>query len=503
MTVATPRAARGRGHGTRGVHGARGDRVWRLPVLALVVLSLVGAGLADRTVGSPSSSPPTVLASAAAPVGAESSSWYCTGGTGTASGAASGTLYLVNIGRQAVTGTVTVVDDAGSSASAAVTVAAGSETTVVPSQVVQGDWLASTVDLDGGGVTVSELVDGPQGWAQAPCATTTSPRWYFASGSTANGSTLYVSLFNPTTTAAVVDLTFVTAQGVSQPQAFEGLVVAPGALVVAGVASYVQDQPSVSTIVEARSGRVVAGELEEHTVGGVSGLSLRLGSPTLESRWILPRTVDVTDGTSKMVVFNPSSVSQRVTVTVQLPSGPVAPYVHEVPADTTWTLVTSRSIRIPPNTDYATTVSSAAGPGVVVDRVVQSSSAGVVPQWGAVSAVGVGAASTPSRQWVVPTPAVPASPPVAGAAPFALALQNPGSRAVTVSVSTVTPAGDHRLTVLRIPPGVFTVVEPATLAVTSSDPLVLRSSGPLAAMEDESPAGMPGAVALPAIPQGE
>jgi hypothetical protein len=412
----------------------------------------------------------------------------------------------VNAGGQAVSGTVTVADAAGSSATSSVTVPAGRETTLVPSRIERGDWLASQIQLGGGGVTVSEMVDGPQGWAEAPCASTTSPTWYFASGSTVNGSTLYVSLFNPTRTVAVVDLTFATAQGVSMPEPFEGLVVAPGALVVAGVASYVQDQSSVSTIVQARSGRVVAAELEEHDVGGVSGLSLRLGTTALQARWTLPRTVNVTGGTSETVIFNPSSSSQLVKVTVRLPSGPVAPYVHDVSSDTAWTLVTSRSIRIPANTDYVTTVTSTGGPGVVVDRVVQSSSAGAVPQWGAVSAVEARAASAPSRRWVIPTPALPASPPEVGASPFALALQNPGIRAVTVSVSRVTPTGDRRLgrvPLLRIPAKSFTVVEPTTLQLAGSDPLLLRSSGPLNAMEDVSPAGMPGVVALPAIPQGE
>ena len=352
-------------------------------------------------------------------------------------------------------------------------------------------------------MTVSELVDGPLGWAEAACASTTSPAWYFASGSTSAGSSLYVSLFNPTSTEAVVDLTFVTEQGVTKPQPFEDLVVAPGALVVVGVASYVQDQSSVSTIVQAGSGRVVAEELEEVDAGGLSGLSLRLGSPVPESRWVLPGTVDVTGGLSEVVVFNPCPVSQQVKVKVQLPSGPVAPFVREVSPDTAWTLVTSRSTRIPANTDYATTV-VADGPGVVVDRVVQSSSAGAVPQWGAVSAVGAASATIPSRVWTVSTPVVPASPPESGAAPYALTLQNLGDRTLTVSVSKVTPAGDRRLgrvPRLRIPPREFAVVEPTTLRPAGKDPLRLRSTGPLAAMEDVSPVGAPGIVALAAIPE--
>jgi len=479
-----------------------------LPVLVVVVLSLLAAGLVDRDTRSRPAFSPAIPASLAAPVGAESSSWYCAAGTGNPGGAAAGTLYMVNVGPHVVTGKMTVVNETGNSGTVAVSVPAGGEITAVPGDVVHGNWLSSTVALDGGGVTVSELVEGAAGWAEAPCASTTSPTWYFASGSTGNGSTLYVSLFNPTTTVAVVDLTFVTPEGLSMPPPFEGLVLAPGRMVVAGVASYVQDQPSFSTIVQARSGRVVAEEVEEHAVGGVSGLSLRLGAPAPEQRWILPRTVDVTGSTAEMVVLNPSSASQRVTVHVELPSGTVAPYVHELPSHTTWTLVTSGLIRIPLSTDYAVTVSSSGGPGVVVGRVVQSSSAGVVPQWGAVSAVPAVVATVPSERWVVPTAVAPSpiSVPEPRVGPLALALENPGRRAVNMSVLEVTHSGDHlfgHVPVLRIPPGSFTVVEPTTLEPAGSHPLLLRSNGPLVAMEDGSPAGVAGVVSLAAIPLGK
>ena len=54
---------------------------------------------------------------------------------------------------------------------------------------------------------------------------------------------------------------------------------------------------------------------------------------------------------------------------------------------------------------------------------------------------------------------------------------------------------------LRIPPGVFTVIEQDVLAQAGSDALVIEADGPLAAMEEGVPAGVPGAVALAAIPQ--
>jgi Family of unknown function (DUF5719) len=500
--VTTPGPATAAGP-RRTVRAARSLGSWRWPVLAFLAVVLVGAGLIDAAVGSGVPPTPATLASAGAPDGSESSSWYCTGGTG-GSGAAGATVELVNSGGQAVSGTVTVVNDQGASGTAPVTVPAGGQVAVATDQVEQGNWLAAAVDLNGGGVVASEIVEGSTGWAQAPCASTTASDWYFASGATNNGSLLYVSLFNPTSTVSVVNLAFVTPRGLVRPQPFEGLVVDPGQLVVAGVASFVQGASSVSTIVQAGSGRVVASELEVHNVGGRSGLSLRLGSPVTENEWSVPRTIYVTGTATTLEIFNPTAVPEKVTVTVQLPSGPVSPFEQQLAADTTWSLVTSSSTRIPAGTDFATTVRASGGSGVVVDRVVTGPTAGVVPQWGAVSAVGQAAGEIESRQWILPSLDAPATPAEAGAKPFALALQNLGTGDVTVSVGRITPSGIQPLAglpELRIPGGAFTVVEPTTLGKEGSDPLVVRASGPLSAMEDGVPAAMPGVVALAGIPQ--
>jgi hypothetical protein len=482
--------------------------IWRIPVLVIVVVALVGAGLVAWAVGVPASGPPpppAALAAAAAPADAQSSSWYCTGGTGTAGSAANATLYLVNASAHPVSGTVTVVSGPGQSTTAPVTVGADSETTVVPESIRQGTWLASDVDLDGGGVAVSEVVDGPLGWSEAPCASVTSAQWYFASGSTVNGSTLFVSVFNPMSTPAVVDLSFLTPSGQLQPQPFEGLVLAPRALVVAEVASYVQDQSSVSTVVEARSGRVVAAELEERSVGPTVGLSLRLGSPAPAARWTLPRSVNVTGGRTSIVVFNPGTATERVSVRVRLPAGPVAPFVTKLAPDSTWTLVTSSSDRIPPNTDYSTSVVATGGSGVVVDRVTRSSSAGSVPQWGATTAVSGSVSGVKSAQWVVMGPSYPAPPPEANAAPFALALANPGTAPVSVTVVRLASGKSVPLAqvpTLRLLPGTFAVIEPSRLSGTGADPLLVKATGSVAVLEDATPAGMPGVVTLAAVPTG-
>jgi len=487
----------------RAVNGRHSPAVRRLPILVAVVAALVVGGIVDLVVSSTTAAPAAAPVATAAPASAQSSDWYCAGGSGTGAGPATATLFLVNATDRPVGATLIVSASSGATASRTLTVPAFGQLTAVPSTLVQGPWLGSRIAVDGGGVTVSQAVHGPQGWSQAPCASTTAPTWYFASGSTATGNLLFVSVYNPAASMAVVDLTFDTPGGVVAPQQFQGLVLAPGAVTTAEVASFVQNQPWVSAVVQARAGQVVADEVSER-VGTVSGLSLRLGSPSPEHQWYLARTVDVTGGRSALAVFNPTATTEKVQVAIRLPSGPVAPVEHEVPPATTWTLVTSGLIRVPPNVDYATTVTALSGQGVVVDRVAAAAAVASPPQWGAVAATPSGWTTAGAGRWLLANPAV-ATPPVAGAAPFALDLYNPTRSQVTVTVGQLEGGSVRPLAgvpALRIPAGLFTVVEAPALAHLGANPLEVTSTGPLSATLDATPAGMPGVVALPAIPLG-
>ena len=151
--------------GRRPGNGRHAAAVRRLPVLVAVVASLVVAGLVDVAVSSTPAVPVAAPAASGAPVGAESSAWYCAGGSGTAGGPAGATLFLVNSADRPVGATLTVSASSGASAAETLTVPAFGQTTAVPSALVQGPWLAARVDVDGGGVTVSQLVHGAQGWS--------------------------------------------------------------------------------------------------------------------------------------------------------------------------------------------------------------------------------------------------------------------------------------------------------------------------------------------------
>ena len=468
-------------------------------VIGLVLL-LAGVGFVDRAL--PHTTAPAAVVrpvSAVAPADVESSAWYCAGGSGTAGSAGVATLTLLNTTGHRTSGSMTVATDSATTRTTAISLAAHADVTVAPSQVVSGAWVATSLQFRGGGVLATQTVDGPDGWSSAPCAGTTSPDWYFASGSTEPGHTVALSLFNPTAATAVVDLSFITPHGVLEPQLFEGVVVPAGGLTVEQIGAYVQDQSSVSTVVHARTGRVVADELETASIGGVSGVSLRLGAAQTARTWVLPRSVDAAGkGATTVSICNPSLLPEHVVVRVRLPSGPVAPFSETLLGQSTWVLDASAQVRIPRGVSYSAVVRSSGG-GVVVDRGVAADSGAPAPQFGAQSAVAVN--DTASTQ-IVAAPGTRAHPAVAGAGAIGVGLFNLGTRPVSVTVSTVPTAGGAGQAIARVvvAPSSFALVGTTALRGVHRRPLLVRADGPVVAMVDMGPVGSPGVVALPAVP---
>jgi hypothetical protein len=408
---------------------------------------------------------------------------------------------LTNASTRPVSGTVNIVSDTGATGSETVTVPPSTQQAVDLAPTVSGWWVAARIDLNGGGVAATESVHGPNGWSQAPCAGETSPNWYFASGSTAAGHDLFISLFNPTVTLAVANLRFTGPDGVQEPAPFQQIVVPARGLVVADVGSYVQDDPSVATSVVTLSGRIVADALEVST-RSQPGVSLRLGSEAPTSTWSAPRTLNVTGGTAELHVFNPTSVPEQVGVSFRLPSGTPAPITQQLPADSTWVLALSDTSRLPHNDNYSVTVHATGGPGVVVDRVIAAPVQAPAPRWGAAPLVD-SSLWDGTTSWLLPGPGTPGHPAVAGATPYSVSLSNPGTHPVTVGLHVVTPAGQRVVASgLRLSPGSFTVLGPAALQPAGLLPMMVTATGPVAVSEDLSPSGAPGVVSMPGLPLG-
>ena len=119
----------------------------RLPILIVAVVVIVVAVLVDTRVSRPvPAGSPAPAGALAAPSSAESSSWYCAGAPGTPGGPAVQRLYLANTTSAPVDGLMTVVNSAGLTTTAPVTVPARGQLVAVPQNVLTGPWLAEQVD---------------------------------------------------------------------------------------------------------------------------------------------------------------------------------------------------------------------------------------------------------------------------------------------------------------------------------------------------------------------
>lgn len=453
---------------------------------ALVAVAAVLLGVAAVSALAPPpkapSAPPAGDGVAVAPVDAHASSFFCTTGAGTDAGAgATATVVLTNTTRTPATGLESAVTESVGPVRNRVTVPALGSLVVNPAAGLPAGATASSFSFAVGGVTGTAVVAGPQGWSTAPCVTRVSRTWDFAGGSTASGL-LDLSLYNPTAAAAVVDVTFLTSSGtVLDPQAYQGIALAPGQLVVEGLGAYVQNQTVVATLVQATSGAVVATELDQMAVPSGSGLALLRGSPGPSTTWRFAQTTVVPGGTVTLDVANPGTSPLVARVAVSLPGASVVPHQLVVPARTVVPFAVSSVAGWPLGSPYGLTV-TAPGP-VVVGRTVVAPAGAASPQGGIASGSTASAAA-----WLVVAPGAPGSPSVSGASIHSLAVANPGGSPVDVTVAPL--GGGSPLSRVKIAARGAVVLGPGQ--VGGLRPLVVTASGPVTVEADDAPTGAPG-----------
>lgn len=171
-------------------------------------------------------------------------------------------------------------------------------------------FVAAEVRLDGAGGVVTQAVTGTAGGDTAACVTAASPSWHVAAASTRRDAGARLSLLNPFSDDAVLDITFATDEGRRDPVAYQGVVVPAGALLVLDLGSEVARRSQVAFSVMARSGNLLASLLQTFNGDlGLSGISLRSGSPRPQEQWLFPLGVAGAAGgaANSFVVYNPDA----------------------------------------------------------------------------------------------------------------------------------------------------------------------------------------------------
>ncbi len=471
------------------LHPVRGR--WLAMSTVVIVVAAVALFSALFPPSSAAPAPGLLDAVGVPPTAAYSTSAFCTAGSGTT---AASTIYLTNSTAGMATGVMTTVGQATASGSVptvrrSVSVPAHGNAAVNPASGLPAGDTATTVVFDGGGVVASQVVSGSDGWSSAPCASQPSAQWSFAGGDTTTGNGLTLSLLNPSSTEAVVNVSFLTSAGRVTPQAYQGLVVPPGQLVVEQVGDYVQSASAIATFVVAQAGDVVANEFQRVSSGATGGVALRLGAPSLSTTWRFAQSMTVGTSVVAFTLANPTNATVNATITIGLASGSVVPRQVPIPPQSTSVYSASGASGLPKSVPFSVTVTSPQP--IVVGRSVQAPEGATPPVWGASAGT-----VTAADHWLVPGPGVPHAPGTAGATVDTLAVANPGSSPARVTVAAL---GSNRpVAVMTVGPGQLMVLGSKLVGGLST--FTVSSTSPVNVEEDSGPSGAPGVVSSSGFP---
>ncbi len=301
-------------------------RVLRGPVLVTLAVLITGGVMLDQVSSSTDSEGGARRAPPEGPTipsaDAISTTWYCAEGTSNANGRADELVVIANLEPTPIDATVTVVSADIAPETRRLTVEPFGQARVEVSDLLVSPEPGVVVEVIGGvavvehvlrGIVDDEVIDVAVG----PCARQPSTEWYFPAGTTTAGAQEWLALFNPFGDDAIVDLSFLTADGLKTPEGSEALVVPRRSRVSVPVHDMLPRQDLVATRVRARTGRVVAERsLRFDGTDGEAGLATSLGLAVPAHRWWLPVVRPDAEAAVVVRVANFSDADTEVEITV-------------------------------------------------------------------------------------------------------------------------------------------------------------------------------------------
>lgn len=386
----------------------RGGRSFRrVPILILVLGCLVAAMLYEST--RPDAEParaqePSSGASLPAPDDV-SSSWFCAEGTAQPDGRANETIVVANVGSEVTKATITVLPASEDQRpeSRRLTVDPGEQVRVAALDIMESaEQLDPAGVLRGPGVIVEALggrsiveheIEGQEDFAVGPCTRAAGREWYFGAGTTERGAEQYLSIFNPFEGDAIVDVQFITEEGVQSRADLQALVVPRRTRVTVPVQDYERRRARIATRVTARTGRVVVEQSNAFTAEHETrrGIALSLGSPRTAHEWTFPSVSGGSGTTQSVSVANFAPTATDIEVLVRGDQGVVDPETVPLPGRST--VVIDLGPRVTSSAPVTILVRSLRSAPVVVE---QTSSFDATETQGVASTVG---AFTAAPRW--------------------------------------------------------------------------------------------------------
>ena len=305
----------------------------RPPLLGVLLVLLVLAGLTTLAKSSNVAPDASSLSSSS---GSNSTALYCTGLSGT-SGNQLGHFTFLNTTDFTRRLNVHVVSDKDGTSLTSLTLGPHSAQVVVPQKEVKGNSFAVAVQVNGGGVVGEEVAGRGEAFgvraqalrieavanssAEAPCVGAGVTNWYASGFDTTVGSTADLSIYNPTATPAVFNISAFSPSGYSAPAPFQGLAVGAHDQTEINLGSQIVNTSDIGVRVRVLRGSVVIDGVQES--GSVA--SFAQGQSTLTKTAWYPAVTTVNSALAQIRVTNPSGASVDVVANVRVANYTVAP----------------------------------------------------------------------------------------------------------------------------------------------------------------------------------
>lgn len=324
-----------------------------LTVLVVVVL-LAAVGVATIRGGVTNVAPNAATAGPSA----QSSALYCTGLTNNRGGLRGVVTFINTTGSTRHVVVHAVATGATSAVATALTLGPFARRSVTPTNLVVGGTYALSAQIDGGGVNGEEVVT--RHGTQAPCVSQGVTTWYGAGFDTTVGSSATLSVYNPTATAAVFNVTTFSGGGYLAPARLQGVTVGAHAVLTLDLGEEIVATTNVGVEVSVlRGSLVVVGD----QVSGTTS-SFNYGTAALTTAGAFTLVTTANGALAQVRLANPGPAAAVVKVRVTLGRFNVAPQSTTIPA------YHSSIITITPNT--AIPASGEAALSLVASHPVQA-----------------------------------------------------------------------------------------------------------------------------------
>ena len=281
----------------------------RIPLLVVLALLFAATGV----VGSLSHAVnPSQLPSSLVPQNqVESTALYCTGLTSAKDGAA-GHVTLLNTVNEVRHLTITIKSDTGLSSTRAAKIAPHGSLRFDPSAGLTGSDYGVEVQVSGGGVLGTEIPNAHTG--ESPCISNGVTSWYASGFDTTVGSRAELSVFNPTATPAVFNVSTYSSTGFVAPAKFQGYSVGPHDQAELNLGSQIVDMSDVGVRVKVLRGAIDIVGVQQS--GSVVSFNAGVASPSTAALFPLVTTANL--ATAQLRISNPTSRPATVRFNVAL-----------------------------------------------------------------------------------------------------------------------------------------------------------------------------------------